>query len=43
MFLVSSWGLWTFVTAVVGLYVIDVLLVMLSALTWRREEVMAQQ
>jgi ABC-type Na+ efflux pump permease subunit len=43
LFLVSAWGLWTFAAAVIGLYVIDVLLVGISAATWRREEVMARQ
>ncbi len=43
LFLVSAWGLWTFAAAVVVLYVIDVLLIVISAKTWRREEVMARQ
>jgi ABC-type Na+ efflux pump permease subunit len=43
LFLISAWGLWTFAAAVVVLYVIDVLLVVISAKTWRREEVMARQ
>ena len=43
LFLASSWGLWAFAAAVVALYVIDVLLIVLSAATWRREEVMARQ
>jgi ABC-2 type transport system ATP-binding protein len=36
-------GLWVFAIAVVGIYVVAVLLIVLSAATWRREEVMAQQ
>ena len=43
LFLASIWGLWTFAAAVAGMYVIDVLLIVLSAATWRREEVMARQ
>jgi len=43
LFLVAAWGLWTFATAVVALYVVDVLLIVISAATWRREEVMARQ
>lgn len=43
LFLSSSVGLWAFATAVLGMYVLDVLLIVLSALTWRREEVMARQ
>jgi ABC-2 type transport system permease protein len=42
-FLEGVWGLWAFATAVVGVYVVAVLLIVLSAATWRREEVMARQ
>ena len=42
-FLARAWGLWAFASAVIGVYVVDVLLIVLSAATWRREEVMAKQ
>jgi ABC-type Na+ efflux pump permease subunit len=42
-FLASAWGLWAFASAVIGVYIVAVLLMVLSAATWRREEVMARQ
>jgi len=42
-FLARAWGLWAFASAGIGVYVVAVLLIMLSAATWRREEVMARQ
>jgi ABC-2 type transport system permease protein len=42
-FLVGIGGLWAFAGAVIGVYVVAVLLIVLSAATWRREEVMARQ
>ena len=42
-FLAGAWGLWAFASAVIGVYVVAVLLIVLSAATWRREEVMARQ
>ena len=42
-FLARAWGLWAFASAVLGIYVVAVLLIVLSAATWRREEVMAQR
>jgi ABC-2 type transport system permease protein len=43
LFLQGTLGLWAFAAAVVAIYVIAVLFIILSALTWRREEVMARQ
>jgi len=43
LFLQSILGLWSFAVAVVGVYVVAMLLIILSAVTWRREEVMARQ
>jgi hypothetical protein len=42
-FLARAWGLWSFAIAVIGVYIIATLLIVLSAATWRREEVMARQ
>lgn len=42
LFLQSILGLWAFALAVAGIYVIAVLFILLSAVTWRREEVMAR-
>lgn len=42
VFTAPSWGLWVFGLAVAGIYVLDVVLLILSAATWRREEVMAK-
>lgn len=42
-FLEGTLGLWTFGAAVVGIYVLDVVLIIASAMTWKREEVMAKQ
>jgi ABC-2 type transport system permease protein len=43
LFLASSWGLWVFMLAVICLIGVDVLLILIGAATWRREEVMAQR
>ena len=43
LFLQSILGLWAFAAAVVGVYAVAVLFIVLSAVTWRREEVMARQ
>jgi Na+/proline symporter len=43
LFLASSSGLWVFMLAVIGLIGVDVLLILIGAATWRREEVMAQR
>ncbi len=40
---VLAWGIWPFAIAVVAVFVIAVALVVVSAATWRREEVMARQ
>jgi hypothetical protein len=40
---VNSLGLWAFAVAVVVVYVLAVSLVVVAAMTWRREEVMAKQ
>jgi ABC-type Na+ efflux pump permease subunit len=42
-FLEGTLGLWAFAAAVVGIYVLDVVLIVASAKTWKREEVMAKQ
>jgi len=43
IFLQSILGLWAFALAVVGVYLVAILFIVLSAITWRREEVMARQ
>ena len=43
LFLQTILGLWAFALAVVGVYLVAVLFIVLSAITWRREEVMARQ
>ncbi len=43
LFVASAWGLWVFMLAVIGLIGVDVLLIVVGAATWRREEVMAQR
>src|SRR6266496_3672552 len=43
LFLQSILGLWSFALAVIGVYLVAVLFIVLSAITWRREEVMARQ
>jgi ABC-type Na+ efflux pump permease subunit len=43
LFLASTWGWWVFLLAVIGLFGVDLLLIVLGAATWRREEVMAQR
>lgn len=43
VFLAASFGLWLFATVVVAIFVLDVLLIVVGANTWRREEVMARQ
>jgi hypothetical protein len=42
LFLQGILGLWAFAVAVAGVYVVAVLFIVLSAVTWRREEVMAR-
>ena len=42
LFLQTILGLWAFAFAVMGVYVIATLFIVLSAVTWRREEVMAR-
>ena len=42
IFTVASWGLWIFSLAVASIFVLDVLLLIFSAATWRREEVIAK-
>lgn len=42
VFTAASWGLWVFSLAVAGIYVLDGVLLIFSATTWRREEVMAK-
>lgn len=42
VFTATSWGLWVFSLAVAGIYILDILLLIFSAATWRREEVMAK-
>jgi ABC-type Na+ efflux pump permease subunit len=42
LFLERVLGLWVFASAVVGVYVVALLFIVLSAVTWRREEVMAR-
>jgi ABC-type Na+ efflux pump permease subunit len=39
----QTWGVWSLVALVVVLFLIDVVLTILSATTWRREEVLAQR
>lgn len=43
LFVAGAVGLWVFVLAVLATYTIDALLIVFSAITWRREEVMARQ
>ena len=43
LFLQGILGLWAFAVAVVGVYMVAILFIILSAITWRREEVMARQ
>lgn len=43
VFLVADQGLWLFAAVVVAIYGLDVLLIVLGANTWRREEFMARQ
>ncbi len=42
VFTAASWGLLVFSLAVAGMYVLDAGLLIISATTWRREEVMAK-
>jgi ABC-type Na+ efflux pump permease subunit len=39
----QSWGVWALVALVVVLFIVDVILTIVSATTWRREEVLAQR
>ena len=43
LFLQTILGLWAFALAVAGVYLIAILFIAISAITWRREEVMARQ
>ena len=43
LFLQNALGLWAFAVAVAGVYLVAILFIAISALTWRREEVMARQ
>ncbi len=43
LFLVGNLGLWAFAVAVAGIYALDGVLILVSAVTWKREEVMAKQ
>jgi ABC-2 type transport system permease protein len=43
VFLIGSLGIWALVSAVVLTYILDIVLIVLAAATWRREEVMAKQ
>ncbi|MCL4545350.1 MAG: hypothetical protein M1118_12260 [Chloroflexi bacterium] len=37
----SSWGTWTLLLAVIVLYALDIVLTIVAAITWQREEVLA--
>jgi ABC-2 type transport system permease protein len=39
----ASWGIWLFAAAVAAVFALAILLIVLSAATWRREEVMARR
>jgi hypothetical protein len=39
----AAWGIWPFAAAVTAMYVLAVILITVSAATWRREEVMARR
>ncbi len=43
LFLQTLLGLWAFVLAVAGVYLVAILFIAIRAITWRREEVMARQ
>jgi hypothetical protein len=43
VFLIGTLGIWALVSAVLLTYILDILLIVLAAATWRREEVMAKQ
>ncbi|HEY6411221.1 MAG TPA: hypothetical protein VIY29_27495, partial [Ktedonobacteraceae bacterium] len=43
VFLVTIFGLWLFAAVVAAIFILDVLLIVVGANTWRREEVMARQ
>jgi ABC-2 type transport system permease protein len=43
IFLVTIFGLWLFAAVVAAIFILDVLLIVVGAITWRREEVMARQ
>jgi len=43
LFLGVNLGLWAFAVAVSGIYALDGVLILVSAVTWKREEVMANQ
>ncbi len=40
---VAAWGIWPFAAAVAAVFVVSIVLVVVSAATWRREEVMARR
>lgn len=42
VFTAASWGLWVLSLAVAGIYALDGVLLIFSAVTWQREEVMAK-
>lgn len=42
-FLVGNLGLWAFAVAMAGIYALDVVLIIVSAMTWKREDVMAKK
>ncbi len=43
LFLQTALGLWAFALAVAGVYLLAILFIAISAITWKREEVMARQ
>jgi ABC-type Na+ efflux pump permease subunit len=43
VFLAAAFGLWLFAIVVAAIFALDVLLIVVGANTWRREEVMARQ
>jgi hypothetical protein len=43
VFLVTVLGLWLFAAVVAAIFGLDILLIVVGANTWRREEVMARQ
>jgi hypothetical protein len=43
LFRVAAWGLWAFAAAVATFYALALAIILVSARTWRREEVMARR